>query len=60
MDKVKARALTEKAEIKSEVQPTIALIKMIDQGQIRPIEYMKSEVKTMKRGMIEAPRLEQW
>ena len=37
MEKFKSRALTEIAVIKAEVQSTIALVKKIDQDQIRPI-----------------------
>ena len=52
--------MTETAAIKSEVQTTIALIKKIDQGQRSTIESLKSEVKILKRGVIDAPHLERW
>ena len=31
----------------------------MDQGQRQPIKYLKSEVKILKRGMIDTPCLEQ-
>ena len=36
------------------------MVKKIDQGQKRPSKSLKSEVKILKRGGIDAPRLEQW
>ena len=60
MDKIKARALTETAAVKVEFQSTIALVKRMDKVQRRLINYFKMEVKILKRGMIDAPRLEQW
>ena len=41
MDKVKARAFTETAAIKSKLQYKIDLVKKIDQGQRWPIESLK-------------------
>ena len=60
MEKVKSRVLTETSEIKAEIQSTTALVKKIDQGQRQPIETLKNEVEILKRGMIEAPHLDQW
>ena len=60
MDKVKARALTETAAIKAEVQSTNALVKKIDQRNRRPIESLKIEFKSLNRGMIEALHLKHW
>ena len=52
MDKVKAKALTETSVRNAEFQSTIALVKKIDQGQRRLIKTLKSEVESLKRGMI--------
>ena len=60
MGKVNSRSLTETASIKEEVQSTIALVKNIYQGQRRPIKTLKDEVESLKRGIINAPRLDQW
>ena len=60
MDKVKAIALTETSMINAEVHSTIALVKKIDQVHIWLFESFKNEVESLKRGMIYAPRLEQW
>ena len=60
MDKVKAISLTETSAIKLELKSTITLVKKINQGQRRPIESLKSKLKSLKRGMIYAPRLEHW
>ena len=57
MDKVKGRALTETSAIKAEIQSTFALVNKMDQGQRRPIESLKSEVKILKRKMIDEPCL---
>ena len=60
MDTVKSRAFTETAVIKEELKSTIVLVKNMDQGHRWPIEYLKSEVKIMKIGMIDTPCLERW
>ena len=60
MDKVKARAFTEISAIKAEVQYTISLVKKIDHFQRWLVESLDSEVGTLKIGMIDAPRLDQW
>ena len=60
MEKFKARALMETAYIKAEFQSTIALFNKIDQYQIRPIDYFKSDVKILNRGKIDAPHLGEW
>ena len=60
MDKVKARSLIDTAAIKAELQYTIASVNNMDQGKIRPIKYLKSEVKRLEREMIDAPHLERW
>ena len=60
MDKLKARALIQTAPIKAELKSMISLVNNVDQGQRRPIKSLKIEVKILKRGMIEAPRLEWW
>ena len=52
MDKVKDKALTETSVRNAEFQSTIALVKKIDQGQRRMIKTLKSEVESLKRGMI--------
>ena len=60
IDKVKAKALKKTTLIKSELQYTIDLVNNMYQVQIRPIEYLRSEFKIQKRGMIDTPRLERW
>ena len=60
MDKVKSRDLTETSTIKAEVQSIIALVKKKYQGQRRVIKTLTSEVKRLKIGIIDAPRLYQW
>ena len=60
MEKVKVIALTETANIKYEVQSTIALVKKIYQGQIQLVKFLKSEVEILKKGMVDAPRLKHW
>ena len=59
-ENINTRELTEISTIKAEVQYTISLVKKIDQGQRRPIEYMKSKVKILEIGMIDNPSLEEW
>ena len=60
IDKVKAKSLKKTIAIKAELQYTIDLVNNMYQGQRRPIEYLRSEVKIQKRGMIDAPSLERW
>ena len=60
MDRIKTTDLTDTAEIKAEVQFTIALAKEIYQGQRWPIENLQNEVEILKRGMIDDPRIDQW
>ena len=60
MDKVKARALTETTAIKAEVQSIIYLVKKTDQGQNGPSSILKIEDESLKRGVIDTHRLEQW
>ena len=38
----------------------IALVKNMDRGQRRSIEYLKIEVNILKRGMKYSPHLERW
>ena len=52
MDKINARALTETATIKAKVKSTIALVKKKDQGHIRTIESLKSEIQSLNRDMV--------
>ena len=60
MEKVNLVALADTAAMKTELQYMVALVKNMDQGQIRTIESLKSEVESLKIGVIDGPCLEGW
>ena len=48
MDKIKSRALSEIAVIKSEPQTTIAMVKKINQDQRSPMESLNNKWKALE------------
>ena len=59
MDKIKSRALSEIAVIKSEPQTTIAMVKKINEDHIRPMDSLKKEAKSIRTEILITPNIEQ-
>ena len=60
MYKVKARSLINTGVIKEELQYLVSMVTNMDQGQRLPTGSVKSEVKILNIGMIDALCLEMW